>query len=351
MKIIKREILKDKPDFSNLGFGTIFTDYMFMMDYEEGKGWIDPRIEPYGPISLEPSAMVFHYGQETFEGLKAYKADNGDVRMFRVKDNLARLNRSNDRMGMPAIDVDFVFDAIKTLVDLERDWIPTKPETSLYVRPFMFAIDPFLGVRAASQYKLMVILSPVGAYYPEGMNPTKIYVEDEYIRAAVGGTGEAKTGGNYAASIKAFEKARAAGYSQVLWLDGKEKKYVEEVGTSNAFFKIDGRIVTAPLEGTILPGITRNTAIQIMREWGFEVDERRMTIDEVYAAERRGLLEEVFATGTAAVISPIGSLTYKGDTIEINRMKIGSLTKKLYETITGIQYGTIEDPFEWITIF
>lgn len=351
MKIIKREVLKDKPDFSNLGFGTIFTDYMFVMDYEEGKGWIDPRIEPYGPISLEPSAMVLHYGQETFEGLKAYKAENGDVRMFRVKDNLARLNRSNDRMGMPAIDVDFVFDAIKTLVDLERDWIPTKPETSLYVRPFIFAIDPFLGVRAASQYKLMVILSPVGAYYPEGMNPTKIFVEDEYIRAAVGGTGEAKTGGNYAASIKAFEKARAAGYSQVLWLDGKEKKYVEEVGTSNAFFKIDGRIITAPLEGTILPGITRNTAIQIMREWGFEVDERRMTIDEVYEAERKGRLEEVFATGTAAVISPIGSLTYKGDTIEINQMKIGSLTKKLYDTITGIQYGTVEDPFEWITIF
>lgn len=351
MKIIKREVLKDKPDFSSLGFGQIFTDYMFVMDYEEGKGWIDPRIEPYGPISLDPSAMVFHYGQETFEGLKAYKAENGDVRMFRVKDNLARLNRSNDRMGMPPIDVDFVFDAIKTLVDLERDWIPTKPETSLYVRPFIFAVDPFLGVRAASQYKLMVILSPVGAYYPEGMNPTKIYVEDEFIRAAVGGTGEAKTGGNYAASIKAFEKARAAGYSQVLWLDGKERKYVEEVGTSNAFFKIDGRVITAPLEGTILPGITRDTAIRIMREWGYEVDERRMTISEVYEAERKGLLEEVFATGTAAVISPIGSLTYKGDTIEINQMKIGSLTKKLYDTITGIQYGEIEDPYGWISLF
>ncbi len=351
MKIIKREVLKDKPDFSKLGFGTIFTDYMFVMDYEAGKGWIDPRIEPYGPISLEPSAMVFHYGQATFEGLKAYKSESGEVRMFRVKDNLARLNRSNDRMGMPAVDEDFLFEAIKTLVDLEREWIPTLPETSLYVRPYVFATDPFLGVRAASQYKLMVILSPVGAYYPEGMNPTKIFVEDEYIRAVVGGTGEAKTAGNYAASIKPFEKARAAGYSQVLWLDGIERKYVEEVGTSNAFFKIDGRIVTAPLEGTILPGVTRNTAIRIMREWGFEVDERRMTIDEVYEAERKGILEEVFATGTAAVISPIGSLTYKGDTITINRNKIGSLTKKLYDTITGIQYGTIEDPFEWITIF
>ncbi len=351
MKIIKREVLKDKPDFSNLGFGRIFTDYMFVMDYEEGKGWIDPRIEPYGPISLEPSAMIFHYGQETFEGLKAYKNEKGEVRMFRVKDNLKRLNRSNDRMGMPAIDVDFVFESIKTLVDLEREWIPTLPETSLYVRPFVIATDPFLGVRAASQYKLMVILSPVGAYYPEGMNPTKIYVEDEFIRAAVGGTGEAKTAGNYAASIKAFEKARAAGYSQVLWLDGKERKYVEEVGTSNAFFKIDSRIITAPLEGTILPGITRDTAIRIMREWGFEVDERRLTIDDVFEAEQKGILEEVFATGTAAVISPIGSLTYKGESIEINGMEIGTLTKKLYDTITGIQYGTIEDPYEWVTVF
>lgn len=351
MKIIKREVLKEKPDFNALGFGKIFTDYMFVMDYEEGKGWIDPRIEPYGPISLEPSAMIFHYGQETFEGLKAYKNEKGEVRMFRMRDNLERLNRSNDRMGMPAIDVDFVFEAIKTLVDLEREWIPTLPETSLYVRPFVIATDPFLGVRAASQYKLMVILSPVGAYYPEGMNPTKIYVEDEFIRAAIGGTGEAKTAGNYAASIKAFEKARAAGYSQVLWLDGKERKYVEEVGTSNAFFKIDSRVITAPLEGTILPGITRDTAIRIMREWGFEVDERRITIDDVFEAERKGLLEEVFATGTAAVISPIGSLTYKGDTVEINQMEIGSLTKKLYDTITGIQYGTVEDPYGWVTIF
>jgi len=351
MKIIKREVLKEKPDFNNLGFGKIFTDYMFVMDYEEGKGWLDPCIEPYGPISLEPSAMIFHYGQETFEGLKAYKNDKDEVRMFRMKDNLKRMNRSNDRMGMPAIDVDFVFEAIKTLVDLEREWIPTLPETSLYVRPFMIATDPFLGVRAASQYKLMVILSPVGAYYPEGMNPTKIYVEDEFIRAAEGGTGEAKTSGNYAASIKAFEKARAAGYSQVLWLDGKERKYVEEVGTSNAFFKIDSRIITAPLEGTILQGITRDTAIRIMREWGFEVDERRITIEEVFEAERKGLLEEVFATGTAAVISPIGSLTYKGESIEINQMKIGSLTKKLYDTITGIQYGTVEDPYEWVTVF
>lgn len=351
MKIIKREMLKEKPDFKNLGFGRLFTDYMFVMDYEEGKGWIDPRIEPYGPISLEPSAMIFHYGQETFEGLKAYKNEKGEVRMFRMKDNLKRLNRSNDRMGMPEIDVDFVFEAIKTLVDLERDWIPTLPETSLYVRPFVIATDPFLGVRAASQYKLMVILSPVGAYYPEGMNPTRIYVEDEFIRAAVGGTGEAKTAGNYAASIKAFEKARAAGYSQVLWLDGKERKYVEEVGTSNAFFKIDSRIITAPLEGTILPGITRDTAIRIMREWGFEVDERRLTIGEVFEAEQKGLLEEVFATGTAAVISPIGSLTYKGESIEINQMEIGSLTKKLYDTITGIQYGTVEDPYEWVTVF
>jgi branched-chain amino acid aminotransferase len=350
MKIIKRETLKEKPDFSNLAFGTIYTDYMFVMDYKEGEGWHDGRIQTYGPISLDPAAMVLHYGQETFEGLKAYKNEDGQVRMFRVRDNLKRLNRSNDRMGMPAIDEELAFDAIKTLVDLEREWIPTLPGTSLYVRPFVIATEPYLGVRTAREYTFMVILSPVGAYYPEGMNPTKLFVEDEYIRAAAGGVGEAKTGGNYAASIKAFEKAHEAGFSQILWLDGVERKYVEEAGTSNAFFMIDGRIITAPLEGTILPGITRMASIELLREWGYEVDERRLAIDEVYQAAREGRLEEVFATGTAAVISPIGSLTYKGETIEINGMETGPVTLKLYDAITGVQNGLIEDTHNWITV-
>lgn len=349
IKIVKNTNPKAKPDQNNLGFGNYFTDHMFIMDYTKGFGWHDPRIVPYGPLKLEPSAMVFHYAQETFEGLKAYRTEEGNVQLFRVRDNLKRLNISNDRVCIPQIDEDVMFEAIKTLIKVDEDWIPSAPGTSLYVRPFVIATDPFLGVRPASTYKFMVILSPVGAYYKEGLNPTKIYVEDKYVRAVPGGIGFAKTGGNYAASLKAQVEANEKGYSQVLWLDGKERKYIEEVGTSNAFFKIDGKVYTAPLEGSILSGITRDSAIKLMKDWGYEVIEKRMTIQELKDLHEDGKLEEAFATGTAAVISPIGTLGWNGEDMIINRGEIGELSQKLYDSIASIQYGKSDDKFGWIT--
>jgi branched-chain amino acid aminotransferase len=349
IKIVKNTNPKAKPDQNNLGFGNYFTDHMFIMDYTKGFGWHDPRIVPYGPLELEPSAMVFHYAQETFEGLKAYRTEEGNVQLFRVRDNLKRLNISNDRVCIPQIDEDVMFEAIKTLIKVDEDWIPSAPGTSLYVRPFVIATDPFLGVRPASTYKFMVILSPVGAYYKEGLNPTKIYVEDKYVRAVPGGIGFAKTGGNYAASLKAQVEANEKGYSQVLWLDGKERKYIEEVGTSNAFFKIDGKVYTAPLEGSILSGITRDSAIKLMKDWGYEVIEKRMTIQELKDLHEDGKLEEAFATGTAAVISPIGTLGWNGEDMIINRGEIGELSQKLYDSIASIQYGKSDDKFAWIT--
>jgi branched-chain amino acid aminotransferase len=349
IKIVKNTNPKAKPDQNNLGFGNYFTDHMFIMDYTKGFGWHDPRIVPYGPLELEPSAMVFHYAQETFEGLKAYRTEEGNVQLFRVRDNLKRLNISNDRVCIPQIDEDVMFEAIKTLIKVDEDWIPSAPGTSLYVRPFVIATDPFLGVRPASTYKFMVILSPVGAYYKEGLNPTKIYVEDKYVRAVPGGIGFAKTGGNYAASLKAQVEANEKGYSQVLWLDGKERKYIEEVGTSNAFFKIDGKVYTAPLEGSILSGITRDSAIKLMKGWGYEVIEKRMTIQELKDLHEDGKLEEAFATGTAAVISPIGTLGWNGEDMIINRGEIGELSQKLYDSIASIQYGKSDDKFGWIT--
>ncbi|MBF7096427.1 branched-chain amino acid aminotransferase [Alkalibacter mobilis] len=348
--IIKNSNPKTKPDQNNLGFGNYFTDHMFVMDYSTEKGWFDPRIVPYGPLELEPSAMVFHYGQETFEGLKAYKNAEGKIQLFRVRDNLKRLNQSNERMCIPQIDEELMFQAIKKLIEVEKEWVPEAAGTSLYVRPFVIATDPFLGVRPASTYKFMVILSPVGAYYKEGLNPTKIFVEDQFVRAVPGGTGFAKTGGNYAASLKAQVEANKKGYSQVLWLDGKERKYIEEVGTSNAFFKIDGKIYTAPLEGSILSGITRDSAIKLLRDWGYEVIEQKITIDELVAYHNEGKLEEAFATGTAAVISPIGVLAFKGNDMVINDGKIGEASQRLYSEMTDIQYGKAEDKFGWITI-
>lgn len=348
-QITKTNQPKTKPDESNLGFGNYFTDHMFVMDYDLEKGWHDPRIEPYGPLSLEPSAMVFHYGQETFEGLKAYRNQKGEIQLFRVKDNLNRLNESNDRLCIPKLDVDVMLEGIKELIRVDQDWVPSQPGTSLYVRPFVIATDPFLGVRPASTYKFLVILSPVGAYYKGGMSPTRIYVEEFYVRAVPGGTGYAKTGGNYAASLKAQVEATQKGYAQVLWLDGKEHKYIEEVGTSNAFFKINGKIHTAPLEGSILSGITRNSSITLLKSWGYEVIEEKMTIDQLAEYHKNGQLEEAFATGTAAVISPIGVLGWKGTDMVINDNQIGEVSQKLYDTMTDIQYGKVEDAFGWIT--
>ena len=338
---------KAKPDPDHLPFGRIFTDHMFMMDYDPEQGWHDGRIVPYGPFELDPASTVFHYGQEMFEGLKAYRTKEGKVQLFRPDMNAKRTNNTNKRMCMPQIDEDLFVDAVKAIVEVDKDWIPDKKDTSLYIRPFMFATEPFLGVAASKTYRFMIILSPVGPYYEHGLAPTRIYVENEYIRSAMGGTGYAKIGGNYAAAMIAEQKAHDMGFDQVLWLDAKEKKYVEEIGTSNAFFKIDGQIYTSSLVGTILPGITRASMIEVMKEWGYKVNETRFTIEDVFKAGQEGKLEEVFATGTAAVISPVGELFWDGKSLVINDNKIGELSQKLYDELYGIQTGEIEDKRGW----
>ena len=347
IRIEKATTLKEKPDPNQLGFGNIFTDHMFIMDYEEGKGWIDPRIVPYQDVILAPSAMVFHYGQEMFEGLKAYRTESDEILLFRPEMNIKRTNTTNQRICIPQVNEEDVLQAIKAIVEVDKDWVPSLPGTSLYIRPFIIATDPFLGVRPANMYKLMIILSPVGAYYKEGMNPVKIWVETEYVRAVKGGVGFAKTGANYAASLKAQMKAKEKGYTQVLWLDGVERKYIEEVGTMNVFFKIDGKVITPSLEGSILPGVTRDSVIQLLRDWGIQVSERKLSIDDLYLAHDQGRLEEVFGTGTAAVISPVGLLDWDGRQLTVNNGEIGPVARRLYDTITGVQSGTIEDTYHW----
>ncbi len=348
IKITRTATPKNKPQNKDeLGFGKLFTDHMFVMEYSVEKGWHDAEIKPYGNISLEPSAMVFHYGQEMFEGLKAYNSDNGKVLLFRPDKNVERANRSNARICMPEIPADDFLQAIKAIVDVDRDWVPTWEGTSLYIRPFMIATDPYLGVRPSDTYKLMIILSPVGAYYASGLAPVKIWIEDDYVRAVKGGIGEAKTGGNYAASLKAQMKAHDEGYSQVLWLDGIERKYIEEVGAMNIFFKIDGRIVTPQLNGSILPGVTRNSCIELCKKWGLTVEERKISVDELVECAKSGKLEECFGSGTAAVIAPVGALRYGNDVYNIGNGETGEISQKLYDTVTGIQNGKIEDGFGW----
>lgn len=338
---------KEKPDQKNLSFGKYYTDNMFVMDYTEGKGWHDARIVPYQPISLEPAAMVFHYAQESFEGLKAYRCADGSVQLFRPDRNAARMQSTHRRMCIPEIPVDDFVQAVKTLVEVEKDWVPSEPETSLYLRPFVIATEPHLGVKPSDTYMFMIIASPVGAYYEEGMNPVKIFVEDEYVRATPGGTGFIKCGGNYAASLASQVKAHDLGYSQVLWLDGVERKYVEEVGSMNIFFKIDGVFYTAPTSGTVLPGVTRMSCIELLKKWGYEVKEEHVAIVDIMKAAREGKLEEVFGTGTAAVISPVGELRYEDEIAKINDFKTGEITQKLYDTLTGIQWGKIPDDMNW----
>lgn len=340
--------LKPKPaDGSNLPFGDIFTDHMFLMDYETGKGWFNSRIVPYGHFSLDPAAMAIHYGQAIFEGLKAYRAADNAIYLFRPADNIRRMNRSAARVCMPEVNVDDVLAAMTQLVLLEKDWIPQNRGTSLYIRPTMLATEPHLGVRPANNYLFFIILCPVGAYYKEGLDPVKIYVEDKYVRAAVGGTGEAKVAGNYAASLLAAEEAKAKGFTQVLWLDAAERKYVEEVGTMNMFFVIDDEVIAAPLTGSILPGITRDSVIHLVKDWGLKVTERSLTIDEVISATVNGRLKEAFGTGTAAVISPVGQMNYKGKDYAIAGGKMGELSLRLYNKIVAIQYGESEDPYGW----
>ena len=348
IKIELTKTPKAKPvPGQKLGFGKIFTDHMFVMNYTEGKGWHDARIEPFHNISLSPAAMVYHYGQEMFEGLKAYKGEDGQVFLFRPDMNAKRTNATNDRLVIPQLPIEDFVQAVSAVVDVDRDWIPTEPGTSLYIRPFIIATDEFLGVAPSKTYLFMVILSPSGAYYESGLAPVGIWIEDEYVRAVRGGIGFAKTGGNYAASLIAQQKAHDAGYSQVLWLDGVERKYIEEVGAMNIFFKIDGKVVTPALSGSILPGITRDSTIQLCKEWGYEVQERKISAEELLQAQKDGTLEEVFGTGTAAVISPVGKLRYQDEVMTIGNGETGPLSMKLYETITGIQTGKLPDNKGW----
>lgn len=340
---------KEKPKSDQLEFGRVFTDHMFVMDYSPAKGWHDPKIVPYEPITLSPASMVFHYGQTVFEGLKAYRTKEDKVLLFRPEKNMERLNLSNDRLCIPRIDGEFVIEALKQLVSIEKDWIPTAEGTSLYIRPFIIPTEYYLGVAPSKFYRFMIILSPVGSYYKEGIHPVKIYVENHYVRAVEGGTGKAKTGGNYASSLRAQEEAAQKGYSQVLWLDGVEKKYIEEVGSMNIFFKINGEVVTPEVNGSILEGVTRKSILELLKSWETPVSERKISMEEVYQAYKDGQLEEAFGTGTAAVISPIGEFLYDDNKIVINNGETGELSKKLYDTLTGIQKGTKQDPFNWVT--
>lgn len=348
IKIEKTTSPRQKPDYNNLGFGHYFTDHMFIMDYSDG-AWNNARIVPYQDISLSPAAMVFHYGQEMFEGLKAYYTADGKIQLFRPQKNIERMNRTNERICIPKVNPEDALQAIKAVVEIDKDWIPTKEGTSLYIRPFIIATEPHLGVAPSKTYMFIIILSPVAAYYAEGLNPVKIYIENKYVRAVKGGTGFAKIGANYVASLKAQTEAHEQGYSQVLWLDGVEHKYVDEVGAMNVFFVIDGEVVTPSLdEGSILPGVTRDSCLALLRKWGIKATERRITIDELAAAYDEGKLQEVFGTGTAAVISPVGELNYHGKIMTINNGKIGNLSQKLYDTMTGIQWGRLPDDMGWI---
>ncbi|MEK7702314.1 MAG: branched-chain amino acid aminotransferase [candidate division NC10 bacterium] len=348
IRVSRAATKKPRPKDRDLTFGTVFTDHMFVMDFQEEKGWYDPRIEPYGPLSLDPAAAVLHYAQAVFDGLKAFRGKDGTVRLFRPQKHIERMNNSAKRMCIPPLDPEMALRSLVELVGLEKDWVPSTVGTSLYVRPTIIANEAFLGVRPAHAYIYYVILSPVGAYYPEGMNPVKILVVDKWVRAVEGGVGAAKTAGNYAASLYAAEEAKHAGFTQVLWLDGRERKYLDEVGTMNIMLKIGDEVITPPLaSGTILPGVTRDSALTLMRQWGLRVSERQVSIDEVAQAAHKGTLREVWGTGTAAVISPVGELAYKGERIVINGGTIGELTQKLYDAIVAIQYATAPDTHGW----
>ena len=347
IKFVKTTCPKEKPDPSTLGFGHYFTDHMFVMEYDPDNGWHDQRIVPFGNISLHPAATVLHYGSEIFEGLKAYRRADGKVQLFRPIENIRRMNNSAERLCLPQIPEDMAFEILTEFVKCEQDWTPSKEGTSLYLRPFMFGNDESLGVHTVHHVTYMIIASPSGSYYKEGINPVKIMIEDRDVRAVRGGTGYAKCGGNYAASNRAGERAERKGYSQVLWLDGVERKYIEEVGAMNVMFKIAGEIVTPKLTGSILPGITRKSCIEVLKDEGYNVSERLLSVDELEAAMANGTLEEAWGCGTAAVVSPIGELSYKDEVFTVNGGKIGPVTQHLYDTLTGIQWGKTEDKYGW----
>lgn len=349
IKITRAATLKEKPDSSKLVFGKAMTDHMLIIDYDAGQGWHDARIIPYGPLQIDPAAKVLHYAEEIFEGLKAYRTSDGSIQLFRIRDNIDRMNKSADRLCLPQIPEELAVSAIKKLVEVEQDWVPHEKDTSLYIRPFMIGLDAALGVHSSHHVQFIVVVCPVGAYYPEGLNPVKIYIEDEDVRAVKGGTGMAKTGGNYAASLRAGNRAEERGYSQVLWLDGVHRKYIEEVGAMNVMFKVNGKILTPDLNGSVLDGITRRSCIQLLKDWGYEVEERRISAEELFTAAESGELEEAWGTGTAAVVSPIGELAMGDKKVTVSGGKIGEITQKLYDELTGIQWGRVADPHGWIT--
>ena len=348
IKITKTEHPGTMPPEEQLGFGKVFTDHMLIVDYEAGKGWHDARIVPFAPVSLHPASTVLHYGAEIFEGLKAYRRADGGVQLFRPMENVRRMNRSAERMSLPEMNEEDMLELLTTFVKLEERWVPRSFGTSLYLRPFMFGNDEALGVHAVHRATFMLIASPSGSYYKEGINPVGIMIESEDVRTVRGGTGYAKCGGNYAASTSAGEKAEKKGYSQVLWLDGVERKYIEEVGAMNVMFKIDGEIVTPMLTGSILPGITRKSCIEVLNSLGYKVSERLLSLDELLSALKSGKLEEAWGCGTAAVVSPIGKLACGDEEYVINGGKIGEVTQMLYDVLTGIQWGKTEDKFHWV---
>ncbi len=335
-------------DSSSLGFGRIFTDHMFTMRYHPEKGWHEPKIEPYRALEFEPATIVFHYGQEIFEGTKAFVGEDGQVRLFRTDRNIARMNRSAERMCMPRVPEDVTLQAIEELVRVDRRWIPKERGTSLYIRPTMIGTDPFLGVRASDTYLFFVILSPVGAYYAEGFNPVSLLVDKRFTRAATGGTGEAKAGGNYGGSLLAGRIAAEKGCAQVLWLDAKEHRWVEEVGAMNIWFAFGNKLVTPPLTGTILPGVTRESLVELAPKLGYEVEQRQVAIDEVLSGIKSGEITEVFGSGTAAVVSPVGKIVTEEETVVINDNKVGPVSQHLFDELTGIQMGAKPDPFGWV---
>ena len=347
IKITKTTHPGTLPPSDKLGFGTVFTDHMFLMDYNDEKGWHDARIVPFGPISLSPAACVLHYGAEVFEGLKAYRRQDGDVQLFRPWENVARLNRSCDRLGLPQVDPDDALEAIKTVVKVDEAWVPKDPGTSLYIRPFLYGTDPTLSLHGVHEATLAIILSPSGSYFSDGLKPVPIMVETEDVRAVRGGTGEAKCGGNYGAANRAGDRAMEKGFSQVLWLDGVERKYVEEGGGMNVMFKIAGKVVTPMLTGSILRGVTRKSCIELLKSWGVTVEERLISVEELFDAAANGTLEEAWCVGTAAVISPIGELSWGDRDYAVNNKQIGEMSQRLYDELTGIQWGTRPDPFGW----
>lgn len=345
---LRAEKMKAKiSDESQLGFGRHFTDRMLLVEWRAGQGWCDARIKAYEPFVLDPACMVFHYAQEIFEGLKAYKWGDGRVALFRPEMNARRFNQSAERLCMPEIPEELFLTGIEQLVDLERDWIPTAPGTSLYIRPAMIAVEPVLGVKPSDHYYFYAILSPVGAYYATGFSPVSIMVEDHYVRAVNGGTGEAKTGGNYASSLKAGLEAKKKGFDQVLWLDGREQRYIDEVGAMNMFFVYGKKIITSPLTGSILPGVTRDSVLKLAPTLGYEVEERLIDVNDLMADIKTGRVSEAFGSGTAAVITPVGHLCYKHENLKLSNGNVGAITRQLYDTLTGIQTGQGEDTFGW----